>query len=96
MIVSDAPAVCEAGRSFCLAGHISDTATALVLLDPTTGRRVRVIFSQERNMAVAQPGNTNEGDLWQTNDAAPTLMRVSAAGQPAWTKSMSSLFGGSQ
>jgi outer membrane protein assembly factor BamB len=49
-----------------------------------------------RNMAVAQPGSTEEGDLWQTDASTPTLAQTSAAGQVVWTHTVAGLFGGSQ
>ncbi len=96
LVLSDAPAVCAGGQSFCLATYISDTATGLAILDPTSGAVVGAVNGPERNMAVAQPGSITEGDLWQTDASVPTLVQTSATGQQAWTKSVASLFGGSQ
>jgi len=96
LVLSDAPAVCAGGQSFCLATYTSDTTTGLAILDPTSGAVVGAVNGPERNMAVAQPGSITEGDLWQTDASVPTLVQTSATGQQAWTKSVASLFGGSQ
>ena len=96
VVLGDAPAVCAGGESFCLATYVSDTETDLAILDPTTGTVVGAIRGPERNMAVAQPGSVSEGDLWQTSASVPTLLQTSPTGEQAWTKTVASLFGGSQ
>jgi len=96
LVLSDAPAVCGGATYFCLAAFTSDTSTALVTLDPGTGRPVGLVAGPYRNMAVAQPGSVQDGDLWQTSTATPTLMQISATGQEAWTRTVAALFGGSQ
>ncbi|HXQ44615.1 MAG TPA: PQQ-binding-like beta-propeller repeat protein [Acidimicrobiales bacterium] len=96
LILSDAPAVCPGGQDFCVAGFASATTTALITVDPATGRILGVIVGPERNMTVATPGSTIEGGLWETGANAPTLTQVSNSGQQEWTKTVASVFGGSQ
>jgi hypothetical protein len=93
--LSDAPAVCAGGRYFCLDAFLTDTTTGLIVLKPKTGSVVGVISGPLRNMGVAQPGSTTEGDLWQTSATTPTLAQTSATGQLVWTHTVASLFGGS-
>jgi hypothetical protein len=96
LVLSDAPVVCAAGKYFCLATFGSASSTALVALNPLTGGVVGAVQGPYRNMAVAPPGSTNNGTLWQTNASAPTFVQVSATGRQAWSASVASLFGGSQ
>jgi hypothetical protein len=96
LILTDAPVVCAGGQFFCLAVFLTPTTTGLVVLNPSTGSVIRVIPGPNRNMAVAQPGSTAEGDLWQTNTQTPTLEQTSSSGRSLWTQPVASLFGGSQ
>jgi hypothetical protein len=96
IVLSDAAAVCTGGQYFCLDAFLSSTTTGLVVVNPDTGSVRGVISGPERNMAVAQPGSTTEGDLWQTSSSTPTLVQTSATGQSLWTHTVASLFGGSQ
>jgi hypothetical protein len=96
LILTDAPAVCAGGKDFCLAAALSNTTTGLVVVNAISGSVLGAVPGPERNMAVAQPGSTAEGDLWQTSSPTPTLMETSATGRAAWTDTVSSLFGGNQ
>ncbi len=96
VILSDAPAVCPGGRYFCVAGVASATTTALVLVDPTTGKVVGGLVGPERNMTASTPNTDTEGGLWETGVNTPTFMQVSNTGQQEWTKTVASVFGGSQ
>lgn len=96
LVATDAPAVCSGGAYFCIAGPDSATTTALALINPATGDIAGVDKGPYRNMAVPPPGTTNEGDLWQTGDSTPTFMQISPTGAQAWTKTVASVFGGSQ
>ena len=95
-LVSDAPGVCPGGNYFCIAGYTSDTATALVALDPTSGHVVAAVNGPERNMGVFALGSSVfEGGLWETSANTPTFMQVSNTGTPLWTKTVASIFGSS-
>jgi hypothetical protein len=94
--LTDAPATCVGGRYFCIATFVSSTTTALVSLNPSTGSIMGSIPGPERSMAVPLPGEDFEGRLWETDNTSPTLAQVSSTGQLAWSKSVSSLFGGAQ
>jgi outer membrane protein assembly factor BamB len=94
--LTDAPATCVGGRYFCIATFVSSTTTALVSLNPATGSIMGSIPGPERSMAVPVPGEDSEGLLWETDNTSPTLAQVSSTGQLAWSRSVSSLFGGPQ
>jgi hypothetical protein len=61
LVLSDAPAVC--GGEFCLAAYDSETTTALVSLDPATGKVVVAAAGPMRNMLVSPPGSPSNGGL---------------------------------
>jgi len=92
-LLTDAPTVCTNDADFCLAVAASDTTTALVAVDPATGELVGAVTGPLRNMTVAPSGTAAEGGLWQTYDAAPTLIQVSPTDQQVWKRTVASLIG---
>jgi hypothetical protein len=96
LVLSDAPVVCASGQYFCLPAFVTTSTTALIALNPSTGDPVGEVPGPLRNMAVAPAGSVNDSDLWQTNATTPTLLQTSTSGQQTWTRTVASLFGGSQ
>jgi hypothetical protein len=92
---SDAPAPCEGGALFCLPAYVgSATRPQLLMLSPEGGQVAAAVPGVVRSMAVAGPLSDQDGNLWQTSAAVPTLAEVSSAGRVEWTKTVASLFGG--
>ncbi len=94
--VSDAPVVCGDGTYFCFPAFSSATTTDLVAVNPSTGAIAGVVPGPYRNVGVAVPGAANVTSLWQTDAATGALMQTSASGQRLWSRTVASLFGGSQ
>ena len=74
----------------------SATTTDLVAVNPSTGAIAGVVPGPYRNVGVAVPGAANVTSLWQTDAATGALMQTSASGQRLWSRTVASLFGGSQ
>jgi PQQ-like domain len=82
--VSDNPAACASNQAFCVTAYSSDTATTLVLINPTTGTPRALINGPERALGT---------NLYETDASTPTVEQLSPTGVVAWTKTISSLYG---
>ena len=85
--VNDAPDTCDAGSFFCLAVTDYSAATKLLVIRASDGTIVRSIPGIVREMGQG---------LYQTDASTPTFEAVDAQGQPMWTRSVASIFGGPQ
>jgi hypothetical protein len=94
--VSDAPVVCGDGRYFCFPAFSGATTTDLVAVNPLTGGEAGLLAGPYRNVGVAVPGVANGSSLWQTDATSQTLMQTSQNGTQLWSRTVASLFGGSQ
>ena len=90
-VLPDAPEACPGGRLFCVPLFTNDTTTALVALDPATGRVVGSVAGPLRAISSSPSGGA--GGLWQSDDTTPTLMQVSGTGTTLWRRSVASLLG---
>jgi hypothetical protein len=86
LLVSDLPSTCDRGHDFCLIGYEGNAATALVAVDPATGRTTG---------SLAGPLEAVDQDVYQTDAKTPTLEALSPSESVAWSKTFSQLFGGS-
>jgi PQQ-like domain len=97
LVVSDAPAVCVDGKSFCVPVFTSSTTTALASVNPLTGVVLNTLSGPERAMNVVVSGQGAENSaLWQTIAQAPTFVQLNSSDEVQWSKTVASLFGGSQ
>lgn len=88
----DAPVACTPSQ-FCVAVQ-AQAGVQLWVIAATTGKLARKVAGIERNLGVAQMGQEDQATLWQTTDPAPTVLQLSATGQPLWRKTVAQLFGG--
>jgi hypothetical protein len=86
LLVSDVPSTCARGHDICLTGYKSNAATAMVAVDPATGRTVA---------SLAGPLEAVDQDVYQTDAKTPTLEALSPSGSVDWTKTFGQLFGSS-
>jgi hypothetical protein len=84
LLVADTPSTCAQGHDFCLTGYENNATTAMVALDPATGRTVR---------SLAGPLEAVDRDVYQTDAKTPTLEALSPSGSVTWTKTFRQLFG---
>jgi hypothetical protein len=94
--LSDAPLVCGQDILFCFPAFVSEKSTDLVALSPATGAIIGALAGPFRNVGAAVPGLPDTSTLWQTDASSETLMQTSPIDKPLWSRTISSLFGGTK
>jgi len=85
VLAIDVPTPCPGSKNFCIDESPAAGSVGLAVLNPRSGKRLKFISGLERLM---MPG------LYQSTATTPTLKAIDSSGKVVWTRTVSSLFGG--